>query len=365
MTTPIPMTPADCDLQSFPFMPLHVARLRDSDLAAECHPEACWYAVLLWSAAWHQVPAASLPDNETVLARLCNLGRDVKTFRKHRAEAMRGFVLCADGRWYHPVVAEQAVVAWESKRQQKYRTECARIKKANQRNGTSFENPTFEAFIDPCYLAPDAALSPSATPPSPAPVPRDAPLCPEGQGLQQTGIQTQKEEESFALPVSAEPKAAPGPSADDIREAFALWNALARRAGLPTARELTEDRRKRIASKLRAGGLDIWRSVLATIEASDFCRGGGERGWRIALDDLFQTKTWNKLRDGGYGAVVVPGADEIRPEVWARLVQNWRNGEPWPESAGPAPDQPGTRAPRELLTQHVAENANHHQRGVA
>jgi hypothetical protein len=115
MTGHAPLTPADADLQDFPFMPLHVARLRDSDLAAEAHPEACWYAVLLWSASWHQVPAGSLPTGEAVLARLCGLGRDVKTFRRHRDDAMRGWIECADGRLYHPVVAEQVNSAWSEK----------------------------------------------------------------------------------------------------------------------------------------------------------------------------------------------------------------------------------------------------------
>lgn len=96
-------------------MPLQVSRLRDSDLAATEHPEACWYAVLLWAAAWHQVPAASLPNDDMVLTRLCGLGRDVKTFRKHRAGALRGFAMCSDGRLYHPVVAEQANAAWKEK----------------------------------------------------------------------------------------------------------------------------------------------------------------------------------------------------------------------------------------------------------
>lgn len=96
-------------------MPLHVARLRDSDLASEVDPEACWYAVLLWAASWHQIPAGSLPDNEAVLTKLIGLGRDVKTFRRHRAGALRGFVLCSDGRLYHPVVAEQANAAWSEK----------------------------------------------------------------------------------------------------------------------------------------------------------------------------------------------------------------------------------------------------------
>lgn len=179
---PDPMTPADCDLQDFPFMPLHVARLRDSDLAARAHPEALWYAVMLWSASWHQIPAASLPSDEVVLAKLCGLGRDLRTFRKHKAEAMHGFVLCDDGRLYHPVVAEQALTAWESKRQQRWRTECARIKKANQRNGTNLPSPSYEAFL--------AGMSLGQADPCPDAVPRDSVECPSGHGIQETGTGT-------------------------------------------------------------------------------------------------------------------------------------------------------------------------------
>ena len=111
MTGRPPLTSPDADLQDFPFMPLHVARLRDSDLAAEGDPEGCWYAVLLWAAAWHQLPAGSLPDNDAVLTKLCGLGRDLRTFRKHRPDALRGFVACDDGRLYHPVIAEQVAAA--------------------------------------------------------------------------------------------------------------------------------------------------------------------------------------------------------------------------------------------------------------
>lgn len=118
-------------------MPLHVARLRDSDLAAEGDPEGCWYAVLLWAAAWHQLPAGSLPDNDAVLTKLCGLGRDLRTFRKHRRDALRGFVTCDDGRLYHPVIAEQVIAGWDGKLRQRYRTECATIKKRNDRAGVS------------------------------------------------------------------------------------------------------------------------------------------------------------------------------------------------------------------------------------
>lgn len=163
-------------------MPLYVARLRDSDLAARAHPEALWYAVMLWSASWHQLPAASLPDDEVVLAKLCGLGRDLRTFRKHRAQAMHGFVLCSDGRLYHPVVAEQAVNAWESKLQQRWRSECARIKKANQRNGTDLRAPTYEEFL--------AGVSPQNPAPCPEIVPGDSDDCPPGQDVQEIGTGT-------------------------------------------------------------------------------------------------------------------------------------------------------------------------------
>lgn len=133
MTAPPPMTPADSDLQDFAFMPLHVSRLRDSDMAAQCDPEACWYAVLLWCASWHQLPAGSLPTDDASLTRLVGLGRDLRTWRKHKADALRGWALCTDGRLYHPVVAEQVAQSWRKKLEQRWRTECARIKKANQR----------------------------------------------------------------------------------------------------------------------------------------------------------------------------------------------------------------------------------------
>lgn len=201
---PEPMTPADCDLQDFSFMPLHVARLRDSDLASEVEPEAAWYAVLLWAASWHQLPAASLPDNDAVLTKLVGLGRDLKTFRKHRDGALRGFVKCADGRLYHPVVAEQAMIAWNGKLEQRWRTECARIKKHNQRAGTSLPTPTLEQFLSgscPEHVPEDTGGN----------VPRDTAKRPKGQGIQEkeTGTGTERTITEEGKPSSASPVSDP------------------------------------------------------------------------------------------------------------------------------------------------------------
>lgn len=126
-----PPVPVDCDLRSFPYMPLDVVRLRDSDMAAIKDPEAFRAAVLLWCAAWHQVPAASLPNNDEALARLAGYGRDLKTWKRARAAgALRGWNSYEDGRLYHPVVAEKAREAWDTRQGYKARLDKARRAKA-------------------------------------------------------------------------------------------------------------------------------------------------------------------------------------------------------------------------------------------
>lgn len=180
---PPPLVPADTDLRDFVFMPLDVVRLRDSSLAVHATGEEFRAAVLLWCAAWHQIPAASLPDDDAVLAQLAGFGRVVKEWRKVRNGALRGWVKCNDGRLYHPVVAEKANEAWDAKREQRWRTECARIKKHNQRHGTDVPIPSFDEWLaDGCPQG------------QPLPVPRDKrqmspgtpPARPSGNALQGT-----------------------------------------------------------------------------------------------------------------------------------------------------------------------------------
>jgi len=87
---PTPLTPADCDLRDFQFMPLDVVRLRDSDIAVLVSGEEFRSAVMLWCAAWHQVPAASLPNDDRLLSQLAGYGRAVGEWEKVKAGALRG-----------------------------------------------------------------------------------------------------------------------------------------------------------------------------------------------------------------------------------------------------------------------------------
>lgn len=121
---PPPLTPPDCDLRGFAFMPLDVVRLRDSGLAIEASGDEFRAAVLLWCASWHQVPAASLPDDERALAVLAGYGRDARGWKRVRDGAMRGWVRCSDGRLYHPVIAAKALESMHHKTAAKRKREA-------------------------------------------------------------------------------------------------------------------------------------------------------------------------------------------------------------------------------------------------
>lgn len=105
-----PLTPADCDLRDFAFMPLDAARLLDSDLFALSTGDEFKAALALWCKSWVQVPAGSLPDDDRVLAHLSGAG---SKWKKVKDMALRGFIKCDDGRLYHTIVCEKANDAWE------------------------------------------------------------------------------------------------------------------------------------------------------------------------------------------------------------------------------------------------------------
>lgn len=147
---PSPLTPADCDLRDFPFLPLDIVRLFNSEFHARSDDPVWRAGLTLWLKSFHQVPAASVPDDDVALARLAELGRDVKTWKKLREGALYGWVQCSDGRWYHPVVVEKALEAWNGKKAQRARTAKARLQALITRLSQakdSFDAASIEASI--------------------------------------------------------------------------------------------------------------------------------------------------------------------------------------------------------------------------
>lgn len=133
MDLPEPLVPPEVDLTGYGWMPFHGHRLFGSEFNAIAS-DAEWRAgVTLWWAAWNQVPAASLPDDDVALARLADLGRDVRGWRKLRKNALHGFVKCSDGRLYHRALSRLALEAWD--RRVRERDRKAKWRKGRGRSG--------------------------------------------------------------------------------------------------------------------------------------------------------------------------------------------------------------------------------------
>jgi hypothetical protein len=141
VTTPQPPIAAEVDLRDFAYMPLDVRRLLTSETWVLGRAEEKVAAINLWCEAWHQVPCGSLPDNERMLAHLSQAGAG---WKKVRAHAMRGWVLCSDGRWYHPVIVEKALESWARKVAQRQRTQ-----RASQARWKGKPDPTDPSGITP------------------------------------------------------------------------------------------------------------------------------------------------------------------------------------------------------------------------
>lgn len=134
-TRPEPLVPAEADLRGYDFMPFYGGWLRSSDFNATCTDAEYRAAVNLWWASWHQLPPASLPNDERALAMHADLGRDIKRWAKLRKVAMSGFVLCSDGRWYHEFLSVQARIQWDQRRaaiERGVKSGAARRMKASQ-----------------------------------------------------------------------------------------------------------------------------------------------------------------------------------------------------------------------------------------
>lgn len=197
-TLPAPIVAAEVDLRDFQYMELDVRVLRDSRFAAQVTGDAFRAGVLLWCAAWHQVPCGSLPDDDIELANLAGYGRFVKEWRKVRDEALLGFVLCSDSRLYHEVVCAKAAQAWASKLQHHFERAKDRLRKANKaaagKGQPELPEITFEqwnarriADSIPMERAEASAGNASKPPPANPGIPPENALRGNGEGTERRG----------------------------------------------------------------------------------------------------------------------------------------------------------------------------------
>lgn len=124
----LPLTPPDCVIGSEIPLPIDVSYWRDSKLAIAGSADAFRASLLLSFASWTQVPCGSVPNDDVLLAALSGLGRTKRSMTHwHRIKeaVLAEWVLCDDGRFYHPKICEQAIQVWqrmEKERRQRERS---------------------------------------------------------------------------------------------------------------------------------------------------------------------------------------------------------------------------------------------------
>lgn len=150
---PEPLAGPEVDCRGLDFMPLEVARLRDSELVAYSTGDEFKAAVLLWAKAWSEVPSGSLPNDNRPLARAVAMSE--REFLRVREMALRGFILCADGRLYHPLICDLAEKASKMRRDQ---AERANSRWAKERAKSADKS---KAAKSPRKSAGDAAAYPA------------------------------------------------------------------------------------------------------------------------------------------------------------------------------------------------------------
>lgn len=102
---PDPLNTPDCDVRHREDMPLQMEKV--NSFAKTVSPAGLMAALKVWWTAWREVPAGSLPSDDETLRQLVGVV-PAPGWEQLKHEALTGFVLCNDGRYYHPFITKLA-----------------------------------------------------------------------------------------------------------------------------------------------------------------------------------------------------------------------------------------------------------------
>lgn len=152
---PEPLVPPHVDLRGMKWFALHHKNLRASRFWIHATDQVKAISIELWCEAYEQEVAASLPDDDVALSEAAGFGRrDLTEWLSVKVDVMKAWVLCSDGRWYHPKLAEVAIEAWDltadSRRRdrEKKRRKRERIKNEQSPRGQD-DNPHGDEHMNP------------------------------------------------------------------------------------------------------------------------------------------------------------------------------------------------------------------------
>jgi hypothetical protein len=106
--------------------------LFQSDFFATATGDELRAAIKLWCAAWVQAPAGSLPSADKVVQYHAGLDQNIRLWNRVKEAALHGFVLCNDGRIYHPYVVRLAQEAFARREGDRVRQSKRRARQSSQ-----------------------------------------------------------------------------------------------------------------------------------------------------------------------------------------------------------------------------------------
>jgi len=327
MTLPDPPIGPEVDCTDLDSFMLNTERLLGSELVAVSSHSIIGAAVLLWCRAWKQRPAASLPDDERVLAGFAKL--PLSRFRKVRDKVLHGFLKCSDGRLYHPVLAAEAAVAYHKKN--KYRTQLESEKKK-------------KLAMRVAKKARKSAISDES-------VPRDV------RSYTGTVTGTVREERESPPQTESQPRATATaePPSGGGRD-FGFEGTIIRLSQRDFDRWKAKFHHFDLAAELEAFDAKL---VDEGFEGKWFARVAG---WLNAKHQAFAAKPGGMSRPGAdFVASSVAYAPES-PQHWRDRLRVWfdrQQGSPdpdsWPDTWGPPLGEPDCRVPRDVLAEFWRE----------
>lgn len=298
-TLPAPLVPAGVCLTGCDWFQFHYQRLPKSKWWRRASDMARARNVMLWCAAFGQSIAGSLPDDDDDLAEAAGFGMDTVAFAALKAEIMAPWTLCSDGRWYHPTLAEVVLETWE-KQSTKRKADAERKRRSRDRVRGAPEEVTRDiesaAERDEKPVTREIATQTERT----EKTDREENISPTPSASAQSSAladDSQRNDDAlFALFGDPGPESPPDPA----REAFEAFNDLAREIGLPVPNALTDERRRKLKSRLDRGSAERWYRALAILRDSRWAHGFNDKGWQVTFDFLLSENNLNKVLDGNY-----------------------------------------------------------------
>lgn len=107
---------------------LDYERIERSDTWAVASPEQRPWLLMVWLVSWRQVPVASLPNDDRLIA--ARIGMGVEQFKGWRDVMLSGWEVATDGRLYHATLTKHVLRMAEKRVKDRLRVTTFRASKA-------------------------------------------------------------------------------------------------------------------------------------------------------------------------------------------------------------------------------------------